>query len=164
MKRTFLTLLAGLLFNATSVASMDIPAQPDLSLEISPGAFYNRESNLVLLGYTEPAPTLWGEKSFRQFNLGAWDGPGSASIIGFSRGIQWDQGNGSFIRVSTGTSLISATGVRLSTAFQFYEQFMIQKNIGNLSFSLSYRHWSNASIKRPNYGMDFLGGHVEYSW
>lgn len=85
-------------------------------------------------------------------------------IVGIARGIQWDQGDGLFIRLSTGTSLISDTSIRLSTAFQLYEQFMAQKNLGNLSIAVSYRHWSNASMKRPNLGMDFLGGHLEYKW
>ena len=163
MKR-ILVMLAGSLFSVASAASMEMAPPPELSVEISQGALYNRNSDLVLLGYTQPAPEFLGQKSYRQINVGAWDGPISASIVGIARGIQWDHGNGSFIRLSTGTSLISDTSYRLATAFQFYEQFLIQKNVGNLSFSLSYRHWSNAFIKRPNYGMDFLGGHIEYKW
>ncbi len=163
MKRIVM-IVAGLIFSGTGAASIELPEPPEISLEISQGTFYNQNSDLVLLGYTESAATFLGQKSYQQINIGAWDGPISASIVGVARGVQWDKGNGSFIRLSTGTSVISDTSYRLSTAFQFYEQFLIQKNVGNMSFSVSYRHWSNAFIKRPNHGMDFLGGHLEYKW
>jgi len=52
----------------------------------------------------------------------------------------------------------------LSTAFQFYEQAMVRRQFGNHGIALSYRHWSNAYIKRPNYGMDFLGVQMDLNW
>jgi len=61
------------------------------------------------------------------------------------------------VRLSTGVSLISETSEMLSTAFRFYEQAMVRKQFGNHGIALSYRHWSNAYIRRSNYGMDFLG-------
>lgn len=164
MKRIFAAILAAL-FGAEASASLDlsVPA-PEINVEISSGALYNKQSDLVLLGYTLPAPSLFGLKSYHQVNVGAWDGQLSASVVGIARGLQWDQEDGSFVRLSTGTSLISNTSYRLSTAFQFYEQLTFQKNMGNFTYGVSYRHWSNAFIKRPNYGMDFFGGHVEYRW
>ena len=139
-------------------------ATPELSLETGAGIFYNKESNLVLLGVTEPAPRFLNQKSYHQFNIGHWDGPCAASFIGLSKGLQWDFDN-SFVRLSTGGSLISDTSYRLSTAFQFYEQFMINFSFDKSStIGLSYRHWSNAYIKEPNFGMDFVGVQVQLKW
>ncbi|MEE9595841.1 MAG: acyloxyacyl hydrolase [Acidiferrobacterales bacterium] len=56
------------------------------------------------------------------------------------------------------------TSEMLSTAFQFYEQAMARRQFGNHGIALSYRHWSNAYIKRPNYGMDFLGVQMDLNW
>jgi len=84
-------------------------------------------------------------------------------VVGVARGLQWDREN-LHVRLSTGVSLISETSEMLSTAFQFYEQAMVRKQFGNHGIALSYRHWSNAYIKRPNYGMDFLGVQMDLHW
>ena len=151
-------IFAGLLW--VSVAS----AQPEIILEAATGVFYNKESNLLLLGVTTPARPFLKQKSYHQLNIGGWDGPRSATFVGFSKGFQWDLPN-TTLRVSTGASLISQTSDRLSTAFQFYEQFMINFRLSkSASLGLSYRHWSNANIKLPNDGMDFAGIQTELKW
>ena len=151
-------LLAGFLWVSAASAS------PDITFEAANGIFYNKESNLVLLGVTVPADPFLNQKSYHQFNVGRWDGPCAASFIGLSKGLQWDFEN-TFVRLSTGGSLISDTSYRLSTAFQFYEQFMINFSFNKSStIGLSYRHWSNAYIKEPNFGMDFAGVQVQLRW
>ena len=41
---------------------------------------------------------------------------------------------------------------------------MIQRHIGGVDLGLSYRHWSNARIKTPNVGMNFLGLQIQTTW
>ena len=139
-------------------------AQPEITLEAATGVFYNKESNLLLLGITAPAGSFLNQKSYHQLNIGGWDGPRSAALIGFSKGLQWDFSK-TILRVSTGASLVSQTSDRLSTAFQFYEQFMINFRLSkSATIGFSYRHWSNANIKRPNFGMDFAGIQTQLKW
>jgi len=132
----------------------------DVTMEVGSGSFYTKDTNLVLLGATTPADPFLGMKSYHQFNAGGWTGPRNAYLAGMAKGLQWDFAN-TYVRLSTGGSLISNTSDRLSTAFQFYEQFMVRYNAKGLNIALSYRHWSNAYIKEPNYGMDFLGLQIE---
>ena len=150
--------MAGLLW--AGVAS----AQPEVTLEAATGVFYNKESKLLLLGVTTPERSFLNQKSYHQLNIGGGDGPRSATFVGFSKGLQWDLPT-KFLRVSTGASLVSQTSDRLSTAFQFYEQFMINFRLSkSATLGFSYRHWSNANIKRPNFGMDFAGIQMQLKW
>jgi hypothetical protein len=132
----------------------------DMAMEIGSGTFYTKDTNLLLVGITAPADPFLGTNSYHQLNIGGWTGPRNASVVGVAKGLQWDFAH-TYVRLSTGGSLISNTSDRLSTAFQFYEQFMIRYNAKGLNIALSYRHWSNANIKEPNYGMDFLGLQIE---
>ena len=128
----------------------------DVSVEIATGVHRSEDTTLLLLDLTRPADPLFGQKSYWQFNAGGWTGDHEASVVGVARGLQWDRED-FHVRLSVGASLISDTSEMLSTAFQFYEQAMVRRQFGNHGIALSYRHWSNAYIKRPNYGMDFLG-------
>lgn len=151
-------MIAGLLWAGVATA------QPELTLEAATGVFFNKESNLLLLGVTAPARSFLRQKSYHQLNIGGWDGPRSAALVGVSKGLQWNLPK-TILRVSTGVSLVSQTSDRLSTAFQFYEQFMINFRLSkSATIGLSYRHWSNANIKLPNYGMDFAGIQTELKW
>ena len=136
-------------------------AQAEMTMEVGGGAFDTKNANLLLLGITVPANQFLGLKSYHQLNVGGWDGPRGASLAGVAKGVQWDFGGGTYVRLSSGPSLISNTSDRLSTAFQFYEQFMIRHEAKGMNIALSYRHWSNAFIKTPNFGMDFIGFQVE---
>src|SRR5216684_36750 len=135
-------------------------AQAEMTMEVGGGTFYTKDTNLLLLGITVPDNHFLGLNSYHQFNVGGWTGPRSASVAGVAKGLQWDFGR-TYLRLSSGPSLISNTSDRLSTAFQFYEQFMVRHEAKGLDFALTYRHWSNAFIKAPNYGMDFLGFQIE---
>jgi len=138
-------------------------ANAQVTIEIDPGVMHDTDATLVLLGFTIPAEPLFGSDSYYQFNAGGWNGSRSAYSIGVARGLQWDVSR-TTIRLSLGVSLISNTSDLLSTTFEFYEQFMIQRHIGGVDLGLSYRHWSNARIKTPNVGMNFLGLQIQTTW
>ncbi len=135
-----------------------------LTLELAGGFNHTRETELLLLGVTKPTSPFLGVDTYTQLNLGGWAGRYDSATIGAAKGLQWRWGD-TRLRVSLGASFISKTQEdRLSTAFQFYEQLAVQRPIGNLRVALSYRHWSNARIKQPNGGMNFLGVELEHRW
>lgn len=136
----------------------------DFTIEIGGGVNNTRHTELLLLGLSRPSAPLFGVDSYVQFNLGGWRGRYESATVGVARGLQWQWGD-TRLRASLGGSLISDTdNDRLSTAFQFYEQLAVQRHIGDAGVALSFRHWSNARIKLPNGGMNFLGLELEYRW
>jgi len=154
--KNYLTIIF-LLFPASGMAEWEPVA------EVGLGVFYNRNDNLVMVGGREDAGEFLGQPTYQQVDLGHWQGPNSATFIGYAKGFRFGSQSSQF-RVSTGASLISDTGDRLSTGFQFYEQFMLYKELGNVELSISYRHWSNAGIKLPNWGMDFASARIIINW
>lgn len=138
------------------------PAQAEVTVELGAGVGYTN-GNLLLLGFTEPTRPLWGVSTYTQYNVGGWDGRREASVLGVAKGLEWALGRAR-LRLSTGASLISETNSRLSSNFEFYEQLMLQHRLADFDIALSYRHWSNANIKSPNLGMDFIGVQVEHRW
>ena len=139
-----------------------VPAHAEVTVELGAGVGYTN-SNLLLLGYTEPTRPIWGVSTYTQYNVGAWDGRREASVVGVAKGLEWALGRAR-LRLSSGASLISETSSRLSSNFEFYEQLMLQHRLSDFDIALSYRHWSNANIKSPNLGMDFIGVQIEHSW
>jgi len=138
-------------------------ANAQVTVEVDPGVMHATDATLVLLGFTVPAEPLFGTDSYYQFNAGGWTGSTSAYLIGVARGLQWDFKR-TTVRLSLGASLISDTSELLSTPFEFYEQFLIERHIRGLDLGLSYRHWSNAGLKTPNVGMNFLGLQIQVTW
>lgn len=137
-------------------------ARAEMSVEVGRGVVYT-DGTMVLLGLTVPARPVFGASSYWQYNLGGWDGRRETSVGGLARGLEWHLPDTLF-RLSSGVSLISATNGRLSSTFEFYEQFLVQKRFADTNIALSYRHWSNANIKLPNLGMDFVGFQMEKKW
>lgn len=133
-----------------------------VTVELGAGIGYTN-SNLLLLGLTEPTRPFFGIQTYTQYNAGAWDGRREASVVGVAKGLEWALG-GTRVRLSTGGSFISETNSRLSTNFEFYEQLLLQHRLADFDIALSYRHWSNANMRSPNLGMDFVGVQVEHSW
>jgi hypothetical protein len=138
-------------------------ANAQVTVEVDHGFMQSTDADLVLLGFTVPAEPLFGSNSYYQFNIGGWTGPRNASVVGAARGLQWDFRH-TMVRLSLGASLISNTSDLLSTPFEFYEQFLIERHIRGLDLGLSYRHWSNAGLKSPNVGMNFLGLQIQVTW
>lgn len=54
--------------------------------------------------------------------------------------------------ITAGIGLNTKNAPRVSSGLQFTEQFRVQKGI----FSIDYRHFSNAGIKKPNLGLDTI--------
>ena len=138
------------------------PARAEITVELGAGLGYTN-SNLLLLGLTQPTQPFLGVKTYTQYNVGAWDGRREASVVGVAKGLEWGLGSAR-VRLSTGGSFISETNSRLSTNFEFYEQLMLQHRVADFDIALSYRHWSNANMRSPNLGMDFIGVQVEHRW
>jgi hypothetical protein len=155
-----LPLLGALWVASAHAATNDV----EFTVEVGAGANHTRHTDLLLLGITRASAPLFGVDSYVQFNAGGWRGRYDTATVGVARGLQWQWG-GTRLRASLGGSLISDTEEdRLSTAFQFYEQFAVQRRIGDVGAALSFRHWSNGRIKLPNGGMNFLGLEFEYRW
>jgi hypothetical protein len=151
-------------FIVFTIALLGLPsANAQVTIDIGAGAFQSEGATLVLLGFTIPAERLFGSKSYYQFNAGGWTGSRNAYVIGVARGLQWDIRQ-TTIRASLGASLISETNDLLSTPFEFYEQFLIQRHIGGVDLGLSCRHWSNGGIRTPNVGMNFIGLQIQTTW
>lgn len=155
----FRILIVGLGLLVTSTAW----GEWERAAEVATGVFYNQDSSLVVMSATAPSRPFLGQNSYYQLNVGSWGGPYAASFVGFAKGLQWGRSN-MYVRLSSGGSLISATSERLSTSFQFYEQLMVHRRIGRGGVALSYRHWSNAGLKKPNLGMDFIGLQIDIDW
>lgn len=146
------------------VADLHAAAFDELTFELATGVNHTRDTELLLIGVTRPTSPVFGVDTYTQLNVGGWTGRYESATIGAAKGLQWHW-RATRLRASLGASLISDTEEdRLSTAFQFYEQFALQRPIGNVAVALSYRHWSNARIKLPNGGMNFLGLELEYRW
>ena len=147
--------LAARALGALILTLLATTARADVTVEVATGLGYTN-SNLLLLGLMRPAAPVFGIESYTHYNVGAWDGRRAAQVIGVAKGLQWRFSN-SEIRFSVGGSLISETSSRLGSVFEFYEQVLFQQRIARLDIALSYRHWSNANLKPPNLGVDFVG-------
>jgi len=143
--------------------SAPLRAEQDLSLELGTGVLYTDNSSLLMLGLERDDGWLFGLRSYITTNVGAWSGDLGAANVGLAKGVTWNMGGWGY-RLSSGVSLISNTSTHLSTAFQFYEQFLVSTSIAGHPVALSYRHWSNGNIKKPNYGVDFLGLETRMTW
>ena len=133
----------------------------------------------VIAGWTRPEP-LWQGEQWRlrlrhEAELSAWDVPKAKNLIeaGYSPVIRLEHplagGSIFFVEGSIGVRLLSHTRVapdhRLSTAFQFSDQVGMGIQWGRdaqSTLGLRYQHLSNAGIKNPNPGMDFVRLYYTY--
>ena len=129
----------------------------------------------VIAGWTR-IPPLWQGDSWRlrlrhEVELAGWDVPKASDLIEFGyspvlrleRPLSGDSGSVFFFEGSIGVRLLSHTRVSatrtLSTAFQFSDVLgvgMQWGRDGRSTLGLRYQHLSNAGIKKPNPGMDFV--------
>jgi len=72
-----------------------------------------------------------------------------------------------YIEAGIGASLFSKTkidGRNLATNFLFEDRIGIGARVKNFDFSFRFMHYSNASIKAPNDGIDIWIGSIAYKW
>jgi lipid A 3-O-deacylase len=72
-----------------------------------------------------------------------------------------------YLEAGVGASLWSETRMgprNLSTNFLFEDRIGTGVRVGSWDLSFRYMHYSNASIKKPNDGIDIFIGSVSYYW
>jgi lipid A 3-O-deacylase len=119
----------------------------------------------------------WHVGGFWDLSLGHWRRdntlPGqndSITEIGLTPTLrlQRNDGTGPYAEAGIGFHLLSRTSLgpkRFSTAFQFGDHLGIGYRFGAkgaLDLGLRYQHLSNASIKRPNNGINFTQVRLQY--
>ena len=128
----------------------------------------------VIAGWTRAEP-LWQGQQWRlklrhEVELSAWDVPKASDLVEFGYSpvfrIERPFSGGTsafFVEASIGVRLLSRTRVSpertLSTAFQFSDQLGVGVQWGRdarSTLGVRYQHISNAGIKKPNPGMDFV--------
>lgn len=137
----------------------------------------------VTIGVTRAEPLwegeLWRLKLRHEFEAAAWRVPKARDLLeaGYSPVFRFERSVGSgaatlFLEGSIGARLLSHTQVApdrvLSTAFQFSDVAGLgvrrgqEGQPGSSSLSMRLQHMSNADIKRPNPGINFL--QVRYTY
>lgn len=112
------------------------------------------------IGYTDSLTEVFDF----QVEAGGWkttyQGENSSLYTAYQFGIKTD--TPFYARFFTGPALISATDQRLSSALQFKHDIGIGfKDKRNVGIGVNYSHVSNANLKLPNLGRDFIQLRVE---
>lgn len=144
------------------LALMASPARAELAVSVGNG-LNATSGSLILAGMRFSANPLFGKRSYYELSAGGWDGVYGTALISGARGIEF---GGERWRVggSFGVSLISDTSAALGSAFQFTEHVQVAYRLRRSEMGAFYRHWSNASLKEPNLGVDFAGLIATYRW
>ena len=72
-----------------------------------------------------------------------------------------------YLEAGIGVSLFNKTWIdnrNMSTHFLFEDRLGAGVRVGNFDFSFRYMHYSNASIKAPNMGIDTFIGSISYKF
>lgn len=125
----------------------------------------------LVLGFTRPEP-LWQGQRWRlllrhEGELAAWRVPLAHNLVelGYSPVLRMERplaaGGAFFAEASIGVRLVSHTRLSdtraMSTAFQFADMLGLGwRSAGRAELGLRLQHISNASIKRPNSGVNFV--------
>jgi hypothetical protein len=126
---------------------------PDLNF-----SFYSHK--FFTVGYTDKLTDIFDY----QIEGGGWktsyEGERSSLYTSYQIGVKTD--TPFYARFFTGPALISTTDQRLSSAFQFKHDLGVGfKDKRNVGIGVNYSHVSNANLKLPNLGRDFLQLRVE---
>ncbi|MBY4896616.1 acyloxyacyl hydrolase [Cupriavidus sp. AU9028] len=159
------------------------PAHADPGLHFAYARDTGEGINKAELGLNWDTPYKWGNpqgwqlKVQGEVNVAHWDarrGTNQRDVweLGLSPILRLEKRGGSvvpFAEASVGVRLLSHTSTsdehRFSTAFQFSDMVGLGVAFGpqqRIEAGVRYQHISNASIKRPNPGTDFLTGYVRY--
>ena len=112
-----------------------------------------------LSGYWEGSLNYWNGRGDENYGIAL--SPVFAYYFNLSEGVR------PFIEGGIGASLWSETRMgprNLSTNFLFEDRIGAGVRIGAWDLSLRYMHYSNASIKQPNDGIDIFIGSVNYKF
>ena len=171
----FAVVLAGLTFVAPAFAQSWTP--DDLSLATAAGSRKSVKKVELNLGWTHEPP-LWQGQDWRlrlrhEAVLGEWRVPRARNIteLGYSPVLRLESmGSPFFVEGSIGVRLLSHTRLSptktLTTAFQFADMLGVGwqwgQGRGAQTVGLRFQHQSNADLKKPNPGINFLM--VYYRW
>lgn len=171
--------LAALAFSAPAAA--DFPVPQDLTLAVSHGERAGIKKIELDAGWMQAQP-LWQGQQWRlrlrhEVVLGQWHVPQARNIteFGYSPVLRLERpvGNSTlFAEASIGVRLLShfrlSPDITMSTAFQFADMIGAGVQFGNgpgaQTIGLRFQHQSNANIKRPNPGINFVMAYYRYAF
>ena len=122
------------------------------------------EVKLFSLGYQHD---YWKDLLLAQYELGVFaDAHGenrkSSGYIAASTGIRVSPG-AVYAEVLWGVALITSPDSMLSTVYEFTNDTVIGlRDSRGRAFGIGYKHFSNAGIKLPNKGRDFILVHLQF--
>lgn len=106
------------------------------------------------------------EKDWKELSLitecGAWSDDIWVKLCDMNVGVKAETTNGVFGRIGVGPSYLSHTDDRISTPFEFNLQGEIGIQQDHWAVGVKVDHYSNAGIKQPNSGRDFLDAFIEF--
>jgi hypothetical protein len=161
-------------------AAAQFPAPDDLTLAAASGSRHRVRKIELDAGWTRQQP-LWQGQSWRlglrhEIALGQWRVPDARNIteLGYSPVFRLEHPSASgtfFVEGSIGVRLLShirlAQNTTLTTAYQFADMAGVGMQWGQgpgaQTVGLRFQHQSNADIKKPNPGIDFLILYYRYA-
>jgi hypothetical protein len=175
---SFAALLAALAFSEPATAQFRPP--DDLTLAAAAGLTHSVRKIELNAGWTQQQP-LWQGQDWRlrlrhEAVLGQWRVPDARNIteLGYSPVLRLERPGASgifFVEASVGIRLLShvrlAPETTLSTAYQFADMAGVGmqwgQGAGAQTVGLRFQHQSNADIKKPNPGINFLMLYYRYA-
>lgn len=170
-------LAAGSLLLASSLlpCTFALAQGMDLSLTAATSNSKSVKKYGVVAGWVHPRP-LWEGQQWRldlrhELELTGWDVPQAKNIIelGYSPVLRLNrqlQKGVFFVEGSIGARLLSHTRIApdktLSTAFQFSDMLGAGWQWDRSTVGMRFQHISNAGIKKPNPGINFLQFYYRY--
>lgn len=169
-----------LLASAVATGSAAGAAEPDLALTVAHGLSADVRKAGVVLGFAQAEPlwqgALWRLTLRHELELAGWRVPHARDIVelGYSPVLRLERplaGDGAlfFVEGAIGARLLSHTRLSpirsLSTAFQFADMLGLGWQGGREARStlgLRLVHMSNADIKKPNPGINFVQLYYRY--
>jgi hypothetical protein len=106
------------------------------------------------------------EKTWKELSVisecGVWSDDIWVKLCDMNVGVRVETTNGVFARLGVGPSYLSHTDDRISTNFEFNLQGAIGIQQDHWGAGVKGDHYSNAGMKQPNDGRDFIGMFIAY--
>lgn len=178
MKTTWVILASVCFFGLSALCAEEKADKPFISsVSIGSGITHRDDISIYRLGVRKDSeytffenPTGW-LSGYYEASLGCWSKRDEQVYVGaISPVFVYYFGDPTwavqpYIEAGIGVSCISETKIAsrgLSTAFQFEDRIGIGFKIKYVDVSFRYMHYSNASISKPNAGMDIFIATVGY--